>query len=86
MTAGSRRFVLNRLEDVTGVSGTGVVAEGVTFTDGTTVIRWAGPTPSTVVWATVGDAVAVHGHGGKTELVWVDDTNQYHPLRPREGD
>lgn len=65
-----RRFVLQRHTDVTGVSGTGRVAEGVQFTDGTVVIRWAGTRASTVVWASLDDALAVHGHDGATIVEW----------------
>lgn len=65
-----RAFVLERDTDHTGVSGTGTVADGVEFPDGTVVVRWRGPMASTVVWARIEDAVAVHGHGGATRVVW----------------
>lgn len=68
-----RRFVLRRDEDVTGVSGTGVVAEGVEFSDGTAVIRWLGQNRSTVVWPDVATAEAVHGHDGRTRVVMEDE-------------
>lgn len=67
-----RRFVLMRHEDETGVSGTGVVAEGVEWTDGTVSMRWMGARCSTVYWDNVADAIAIHGHNGKTELKYVD--------------
>lgn len=68
-----RRFELHRDTDVTGVSGVGIVAEGVAFTDGTTVVRWVvGEHQSTVVWPGVDSVVAIHGHDGATRLVWVD--------------
>jgi len=44
-----RTFVLHRDEDVSGVSGTGVVAEGVVFSDGAVVVRWLGKHASTTV-------------------------------------
>lgn len=69
-----RRFLLRRGEDVTGVSGTGDVAEGVTFFDETTVIRWRGVAPSTVVWPSPTAAMAVHGHDGRTRMMWLDET------------
>lgn len=77
-----RRFELVRHEDVTGVSGTGVVAEGVEFGDGSCVMRWLGQYPSRVDHASVANLVAVHGHGGLTEVRWVD---QYHPLPKPKG-
>jgi hypothetical protein len=69
-----RRFVLRRHEDVTGLSGTGDVAEGCVFSDGTAVLRWMTEWPTSVVWHDRGaDAVEyIHGHGGKTEVVWLD--------------
>lgn len=46
-----RRFQLHRDQDITGVSGTGIVADGVLFADRSVAIRWRGEHPSTVVWA-----------------------------------
>lgn len=57
-----------RDEDVTGVSGTGAVAQGVEFDDGTTVIRWCGDDRSTVVWADMAAAIRIHGHDGRTRF------------------
>lgn len=73
-----RTFHLERYEDETGISGTGVVAEGVEFSDGTTVLRWleAGTArpdvvrPTTVVHESVASVEALHGHGGKTQIVY----------------
>lgn len=67
-----RRFELHRDEDVTGISGTGIVAEGVEFEDGTAVVRWRGDRRSTVVWPSMDDVEAIHGHGGATRIVMVD--------------
>ena len=70
-----RRFQLHRRSDLTGVSGTGVVAEGVEFSDGVVGLHWTGQWPSSVVHYDRGmEAVeAVHGHGGATEVVWLDN-------------
>lgn len=67
-----RRFQLHRDVDVSGVSGTGVVADGVAFDDGVTVVHWRGERRSTVVWPSVDDVEVIHGHGGATRLVWID--------------
>jgi hypothetical protein len=69
-----RRFVLDRDYDVSGVSGTGVVCEGVEFSDGTCFLRWTGDWPcSAVFWLDGIKAImAVHGHGGATRVVWID--------------
>ena len=66
-----RIFQLHRDHDVSGISGTGIVADGVVFPDGVTVIRWRGERRSTVVWQSVDDVEAIHGHGGATRIVWV---------------
>lgn len=68
-----KRFVLRRDVDVSGISGTGDVAEGVEFSDGTVAIRWRGETPSTVFWADIDAPVKIHGHGGHTRFVWLDE-------------
>lgn len=70
-----RPFLMVRDEDETGISGTGVVAEGVEFLDGTVVIRWqthGDAYHSTVVWTSLADAEAIHGHGGRTRFVFHD--------------
>lgn len=43
--AGIRCFALRRMEDVSGVSGTGIVLEGVLFSTGVVVIHWLTPAP-----------------------------------------
>ncbi len=63
-------FTLQRDADISGISGTGTVAEGVQFTDGTVVLRWRGTHASTVVWSSLASAVAVHGHNGATWVAW----------------
>lgn len=71
-----RLFVLNRRADVTGRSGTGVVALGVMFTDGKAVTRWRGTTTGVhqiSVWDSLDEVIEIHGHDGSTEIVWLDD-------------
>lgn len=67
-----RRFVLRRDVDVSGVSGTGVVAQGVEFDDGTVAMRWLTAHRSTVFWADIVDAMTVHGHDDASKLIWLD--------------
>ena len=42
---GMRRFVMRRAFDVSGVSGTGIVLEGVLFSTGVVVVHWLTPPP-----------------------------------------
>lgn len=67
-------FVLYRYEDVSKVSGTGVVCEGVEFSDGAVAVRWLGDHPSTAAWNDIRDMEAVHGHSGKTVVQYCDDS------------
>lgn len=64
-------FYLNRVEDETGVSGVGYVAGGVEFPDGKVVMRWFTATASTAFYDSIQDVVEIHGHGGKTQVVFV---------------
>jgi hypothetical protein len=69
-----RRFVLDRVRDISGVSGTGLVAEGAVFTDGTVALHWPardGPA-STAIYANINDLLAIHGHHGATRLLWLE--------------
>ena len=70
-----RRFVLRRDVDITGVSGVGIVAEGILFTDGVAVLHWQSQWPSSVVHYERGleSIEHVHGHNGSTKIVWLDD-------------
>lgn len=67
-----RRFELVRHEDITGVSGAGVVAEGVQWSNGQVVVCWRGEHSSVVVWPSMEDAMAIHGHDGATEAHFLD--------------
>src|SRR5262245_15896268 len=67
-----RRFQLMRDEDVSGVSGTGVVADGVEFPDGSVALRFRGDWPTTNPHPSIESVIGVHGHGGKTRVVWLD--------------
>lgn len=94
---GPRRFVLVRDEDVTGVSGTGVVATGVLFPPTQAAVadaavesdvrgeaveperhvamEWCTEWPTSVVFHQRGlEALEhIHGHGGATRIVWLDE-------------
>lgn len=68
-----KRFNLVRNEDETGVSGTGLVAQGVEFDDGTCAMRWLTSKASTAVYNDILDLEDIHGHNGKTVVVWIDN-------------
>lgn len=67
-----RRFELHRKVDVTGVSGVGIIAEGVEFSRGKVVLTWLTGTPGTTFFDSIDNMIAVHGHDGKTVVEWLD--------------
>ena len=71
-TSQMRRFVLIRVEDLTGVSGTGEVAEGTVFSSGLAVIHWLREPYAMGVYQTLEDVISVHGHEGRTQLQFID--------------
>lgn len=70
------RFWLFRSDDCTGVSGTGYVAEGVVFRDGHGSFRWCCPRrpATTVIFDDWRHIEKIHGHNGKTRIVWIDES------------
>lgn len=78
----TRHFHLVRHEDESGVSGTGVVAVGVEFPSGYVELEWLNEENERVDTNMNGhasypggieDAIAVHGHEGRTVVEWLDD-------------
>ena len=79
-----RRFELVRTEDVSGTSGTGVVATGVGYPNGAVHMMWYNdgkeeldvdsngfsfkPAPDGVTATEI-----IHGHGGRTEVQYIDE-------------
>lgn len=74
-------FDLLRHTDVSGVSGTGVVAEGVAWSDGTAELRWKGVNPTSSHHDNgVSSVLAIHGHDGASEIRWHSLSEPYSPL------
>ncbi len=65
-----RTFRLVRTSDVSGVSGTGVIAEGVVFHDGQTILSWFGRLHTIEIAPKIEDVIEIHGHNGATQIVW----------------
>jgi hypothetical protein len=63
-------FHLLRLEDESGVSGTGWVAEGALFSNGWVALAWLGDTPSLNFYPSLDAVEAIHGHGGATRIIF----------------
>lgn len=64
-----RRFYLLRHEDLHNNSGTGVVAEGIVFDDGTGSFTWLTPIKTITNFWRIKEIRDLHGHNGKTEII-----------------
>ncbi len=62
-------FWLDRIDDATGISGLGLVAEGVIFNDGTVAMRWLSDHTSTAIYSSIDEVEAIHGHNGGTKIL-----------------
>jgi hypothetical protein len=74
---GMRRFTMTRQADASGVSGTGVVLEGVHFSSGVVVIHWLTPAPrgSISIFDSLDQFLAIHVQphpANRTVLVFED--------------
>jgi hypothetical protein len=69
-----KRFYLVRNVDKTGMSGTGYVAEGVQFSDGTCILKWISTTSAIGIYHSTVEMLHIHTHGGKdaTKIEFVD--------------
>jgi hypothetical protein len=62
-------FWLERVEDESGVSGVGLVAEGVVFSNGWCALTWLTEHTSVAFYQSIEEVAAIHGHDGKTKIV-----------------
>lgn len=76
-----KQFYLLRLEDESGVSGTGRVAEGVIFSNGRCALNWLTAYESQAIYPSIDELEAIHGHGGKTKVVYENEINPKPPRR-----
>ena len=66
-----RYFQLFRKQDISGVSGVGVVAEGCEFHDGQIALSWYGQHHVIGIYPSLRDVLAIHGHEGATVARWL---------------
>jgi len=64
-------FELHRTEDIHHTSGIGIVAQGVQFDNGYCALTWLTPYISVTVYHSIDVLERIHGHEGKTKVVWV---------------
>lgn len=66
-----KTFLLERVEDASGVSGTGIVAEGVEFTSGMVALTWFSPHRCVNIYESIKTVEELHGHEGKTIIKFI---------------
>ncbi len=72
-----RPFVLVRSDDATGTSGTGVVAEGVEFSNGQVAMHWLSQMETVSIYANIKVVEVLHSHEDRTKIVFLDDVGEY---------
>ena len=70
-----RAFYLVRTEDVSGVSGTGIVAYGVVLPSGRAVMEWNSRWQTLTVFTSLDQVQKIHGHQGRTQVRLGDPGN-----------
>ena len=75
-----KHFYLERVEDASGVSGTGIVARGVVLPSGACVLEWLTFHSSIAIYKNLEDVEKIHGHEGRTKVVIGDPPK---PASPR---
>lgn len=67
-----KTFYLDRIKDVNGLSGTGIVAVGAVYPNGKAHMQWVSYKTSFEMHDTIENLMDIHGHNGGTVLVWGD--------------
>lgn len=71
-----KQFWLKRSKDVSGTSGTGIVAEGIVFENGKCALNWLTPTSSIGIYDNIEVLEKIHGHEGKTLVIYKRRKNE----------
>jgi len=64
-------FILERNDDESGISGTGIIAEGIIWSDGTVAYRWLTDIATTTLANNIEDVLYLHGHDGRTKIHYI---------------
>lgn len=68
-------FILQREQDETGISGTGIVAEGIEYDNGKCAMSWVTKYSSVAIYDSMSVLEKIHGHGGKTKVIILKEIN-----------
>jgi len=64
-----KEFYLLRAEDISGISGTGLVARGCVFPSGVAILEFNSLHSSINHYKSLNDVLLIHGHDGKTKIM-----------------
>jgi hypothetical protein len=64
-----QEFYLMRKKDVSGISGTGLVARGVILPSHRVIMEWIMPHETLGIYDNIGQVQAIHGHGDATKVI-----------------
>lgn len=67
----ARLFHMIRTADISGVSGTGIVAIGTQYPNGKCTISWLDELSCIGVYDTLDQLIAIHGHEGRTTVSFI---------------
>ena len=78
-------FYLLRKIDPTGISGVGVVAQGVILSSGRCIIEWTSFHTSINIYNSLDAIKELHGHNGDTEIIlgYPDDKLKKKPVKKK---
>lgn len=77
-----KTFILRRLEDESGVSGTGIVAQGCVFDNGYVALTWLTHLSSLAWYHSIEVLTNIHGHDGKTVVEYTNDPEEIEEEAP----
>lgn len=67
-----KTFYLQRNVDVSGVSGTGIIAYGVILPSGKVVMEWVTTYGSIAIYETIHEVQVLHAHKGSTLIIYTN--------------
>lgn len=70
-------FIMERFEDISKISGLGIIAEGIIWSDGTVAYRWLSDIATTVIAENIETVEMLHGHDGKTKIRIITKLSDY---------
>lgn len=77
-----KEFYLKRIEDESGISGTGVVARGTILPSGKVVLEWQTFHTSLCIYNNIHDVESIHGHNGKTLVIMGNPNDKAKDIKP----